>query len=188
MKSFFSLLFILFVNIVSSQSKWETEALKEARKHWKSYFEYAINNPEILINPHLKLISFEPLNENQNENDIEIVEKFLRQPIDSLQVVPKFTIPKEMPEKMNKGEHVESTINLVVFSKMPLAEQYRIIGQKVYMISELLFKKEKLKIVKLNWEYLNNPFNTYCVVSESKIEYDIIMFNMTVFTASSATE
>lgn len=184
MKTFFVILLTLFINTINSQTKpkLDDKDLVEARKHWKSFFEYAIDNPSILINPHLKLVGYELLDEDHDMG----IEDFLRLPIDSLQVIPKMVISEEMVKQMNEGKYAESKIDLVVFSKMPLEEQYRFIAQKIYLTTESLFKKEDIKLVKLNWKYLNNPFHTYCVVSDKdpKMKYDIIFSNLQLYSVS----
>lgn len=184
MKTFFIILFILFINVGNSQTKpnLDDKDLVEARKHWKSFFEYAIDNPSIFNNPHLKLVDYELLDEDHDMG----IEDFLRLPIDSLQVIPKMVISEEMVKQMNEGKYAESKIDLVVFSKMPLEEQYRFIAQKIYLTTESLIKKEDINLVKLNWKYLGNSFHTYCVVTDKdhKMKYDIIFSNLQIYIVS----
>jgi hypothetical protein len=174
MKTIFIIPLVWIANICNAQALLDNEALVEARKHWKSFFEYAIDSSSVLINPNLKLVDFKLI----DESDGMTIEKFLGIPIDSLQLVPKLIIPKEMIEKRNEGKYAESKIEMVVFSKMPLKEQYRLIVNKLYAISASFFKKEDLKLVKLHWKYFDNPFYTYCVVSDNTIRYDIIFDNL----------
>ncbi|MFI0430428.1 hypothetical protein [Mariniflexile sp. HMF6888] len=184
MKTFFVIILILFINTCNSQTKpkLDDKDLVKARKHWKSFFEYAVENPSIFNNPHLKLVDYELLDEDHDMG----IEDFLRLPIDSLQVIPKMVISEEMVKQINEGEYAESKIELVVFSKMPLKEQYGYIAQKIHLTTESLFKKEDIKLVKLNWKYFDNLFHTYCVVSDRdyKMKYDIIFSNLQVYIVS----
>jgi hypothetical protein len=182
MKTVFIISLILCINIGNSQTTINNQDIAKARKHWKSFFEYAINNPSIFNNPHLKLIDYELLDEDQDMD----IEGFLRLPIDSLQVIPKMVISEEMLKKINDGKFAESKIDLFLFSKLPLLEQYRFIAQKIYLISESMFEKVDIKLVKLNWKYFDNTFHTYCVVSDEdhKMKYDIILSNLIIYSVS----
>lgn len=170
--SFIILINFCFLYSFSQEHTEEGDSFTETGKNWNELLDYSIDHPELLVNPDLRLLSYET-------TEIPVM-NFLTKPMDSLQYIPRFNISEEMQSEMHKDNYeMKSGIKLIPFSELSLAEQYAVIGKKVYTLTLEMDQGKELKIVRLNWKYKGIHFTNYCLIVNQDISYNVIFSNIT---------
>ena len=159
---------LCFLSCFSQDFIDKNDTLTEARKSWDSFLDYSIDHPELLVNPDLRLLSYEM-------TEIPVMD-FMTKPMDSLQYVSRFYISEEM---LKANYEMESSIKLIPFSELSLAEQYAVIGKKVHTITLEMDEGKELRVVRLNWKYQDVYFSNYCLIADQDLSYNIIFSNIT---------